>query len=94
MSVSQPALAVLPFANSSGDPADDYFSDGLSEKLINSLDRVENLKVMGRMSSFQFKDTRDDPRSIGEKLCVDYLVGTSRRSDSTSRRSHAIPRLR
>lgn len=74
---SEPALAVLPFTNSSGDPANEYFSDGLSEELINTLGRVKNLKVVGRTSSFQFRSTKDDARTIGKKLGVGYLVDGS-----------------
>jgi TolB-like protein/class 3 adenylate cyclase/tetratricopeptide (TPR) repeat protein len=80
--VGEKSLAVLPFANTGGDPANEYFADGMSEELINTLGRVENLKVMGRTSSFQFKNTRDDPRTIGQKLGVGYLVDGSVRKAS------------
>ena len=71
---ARPSLAVLPFANTGGDPSNEYFSDGLSDELINTLSRVNTLKVMGRGSSFVFKDTKDDSRTIGQKLGVSYLV--------------------
>jgi TolB-like protein/Flp pilus assembly protein TadD len=75
------SLAVLPFANLSGDPAQDYFSDGLSEELINTLTRLKPLHVVGRASSFHFKGSHDDGATIGLKLGVAYLLdGSVRRS--------------
>jgi TolB-like protein/Tfp pilus assembly protein PilF len=68
------SLAVLPFANTSGDPSNEYFSDGLSEELISVLARIPDLKIIGRNSSFHFKDSRDDSRSIGEQLGVAHLL--------------------
>src|SRR4030095_12799394 len=50
------SIAVLPFANMSGNPADEYFSDGLAEELLNSLTRIDGLKVAARTRSFQCKD--------------------------------------
>ena len=75
------SIAVLPLANSTGDPANDYFSDGISEELISSLSRLSNLKVIGRTSSFQFRNSADDSREIGGKLGVTYLLeGSVRKS--------------
>jgi serine/threonine-protein kinase len=75
------SIAVLPFANSTGDPANEYFSDGVSEELISTLSRLSHLKVIGRTSSFQFKNKSDDSKSIGEKLGVGYLLeGSVRKS--------------
>jgi len=68
------SIAVLPFANTSGDPSNEYFSDGLSEELISVLARIPDLKIIGRNSSFHFKDSRDDTRSIGEQLGVAHLL--------------------
>ena len=68
------SIAVLPFANTSGDPSNEYFSDGLSEELISVLARIPDLKIIGRNSSFHFKDSRDDSRSIGEQLGVAHLL--------------------
>ncbi|MGH8173827.1 MAG: tetratricopeptide repeat protein [Rhodanobacteraceae bacterium] len=75
------SIAVLPFANTSGDSGNEYFSDGLSEELISSLSRLADLKVIGRTSSFQFKGKTEDSRTIGEALGVAYLLeGSVRKS--------------
>jgi len=77
---SQKSIAVLPLLNESGDPGDEYFSDGLSEELIAALGQVKGLKVIGRSSSFRFKDKSDDVKAIGEKLGVSTLLeGTVRK---------------
>jgi len=74
------SIAVLPLINESGDPKDEYFSDGLSEELIAALAQISGLKVIGRSSSFQFKDKKEAPRTIGEKLGVSTLLeGTVRK---------------
>jgi TolB-like protein/Tfp pilus assembly protein PilF len=79
--VSEKSIAVLPLVNSSGDPANEYFSDGMSEEFISTLSRLQELKVIGRTSSFQFKGKTDDSKTIGEKLGVYYLLeGSVRRS--------------
>jgi serine/threonine-protein kinase len=71
---------VLPLINESGDPKDEYFSDGLSEELIAALAQISGLKVIGRSSSFRFKDRKEEPRTIGEKLGVSTLLdGTVRK---------------
>jgi TolB-like protein/Flp pilus assembly protein TadD len=80
-SVPEKSIAVLPMVNSTGDPANEYFSDGMSEEFISSLSRLHDLKVVGRTSSFQFKDTKDNSKTIGEKLGVRYLLeGSVRKS--------------
>src|SRR5437868_4149024 len=62
-------------------PANEYFSDGMSEEFISSLSRLQDLKVVGRTSSFQFKGKTDDSKMIGEKLGVYYLLeGSVRKS--------------
>ncbi|MDB5969929.1 MAG: tetratricopeptide repeat protein [Hydrocarboniphaga sp.] len=76
------SIAVLAFADLSPGHDQEYFSDGLSEELINSLGRAGTFKVMGRTSSFQFKNSKDDPRTIGQKLGVGYLVDGSVRKAS------------
>ena len=77
---SQKSIAVLPLLNESGDPGDEYFSDGLSEELIAALAQVRGLKVIGRSSSFRFKDKKEDSKAIGEKLGVSTLLeGTVRK---------------
>jgi TolB-like protein/Flp pilus assembly protein TadD len=75
-SVEAPAksIAVLPLVNTSGDPGNDYFSDGLSEELIAVLAKIPGLKIIGRSSSFLFKGKSDDSRTIGEKLGVTNLL--------------------
>ena len=74
------SIAVLPLLNESGDPADEYFSDGLSEELIAALGQIKDLKVIGRSSSFRFKDRKEEPKTIGEKLGVSTLLeGTVRK---------------
>src|SRR5512133_1771502 len=77
---SQKSIAVLPLLNESGDPGDEYFSDGLSEELIAALAQVKGLKVIGRSSSFRFKDKKTDVKTIGEQLGVSTLLeGTVRK---------------
>jgi serine/threonine-protein kinase len=77
---SQKSIAVLPLLNESGDPKDEYFSDGLSEELIAELAQISGLKVIGRSSSFRFKDRKEEPKSIGEKLGASTLLeGTVRK---------------
>ena len=68
------SIAVLPLSNESGDKDQQYFSDGLSENLIVALSQSSGLKVIGRNSSFQFRDTKDDSRTIGAKLGVATLL--------------------
>ena len=81
VAIPEKSIAVLPLMNSTGDPANEYFSDGMSEEFISSLSRLQELTVIGRTSSFRFKGTSDDSRTIGEKLGVYYLLeGSVRRS--------------
>jgi TolB-like protein/Flp pilus assembly protein TadD len=78
--IPQKSIAVLPLVNESGDPKDEYFSDGLSEELISALAQISGLKVIGRSSSFRFKDRKEEPKTIGEKLGVSTLLdGTVRK---------------
>jgi TolB-like protein len=77
---SEKSIAVLPFLNESGDPGDEYFSDGLSEELISALAQIGDLKVIGRSSSFRFKNKNEESKTIGEKLGVSTLLeGTVRK---------------
>ena len=74
------AIAVMPFVNISGNPEHEYFSDGLSEELINKLALAPQLKVIGRTSSFSFKGRNMDLREIGQILGAAYLLeGSVRR---------------
>ncbi len=78
--VTGKSIAVLPLINESGDPHDEYFSDGLSEELIAALAQISGLKVIGRSSSFRFKDRKEEPKKIGEELGVSTLLdGTVRK---------------
>jgi TolB-like protein/Tfp pilus assembly protein PilF len=75
------SIAVLPFANESGDASQQYFADGMSEDLITELGQFPGLKVIGRTSSFLFRDSKEDSRSIGAKLGVAHLLeGSVRKS--------------
>ncbi len=75
-----PSIAVLPFANLSPDPGQDYFSDGLSEELLTQLAHTPGLRVIGRTSSFAFKGKSEDLRTIGQLLGVDHILeGSVRR---------------
>ncbi len=76
-----PAVAVLPFANLSTDPENEYFSDGLTEDLISSLSQLEGLRVVARTSAFQFKGKATDVREVGRRLSVGVVVeGSVRRA--------------
>ena len=80
------SVAVLPFTNMSEDKAKDYFSDGLSEELLNSLARITELQVAARTSSFYFKGEHADLATIAHKLNVaSILEGSVRRSGHTVR---------
>jgi len=70
----QPSIAVLPFANLSNDPEQEYFCDGMAEEIINSLARIKNLRVIARTSAFYFKGKNEDVREIGRKLDVNTLL--------------------
>ena len=76
------SIAVMPFSNLSGDPAKDYFSDGMSEELLNLLARVPGLKVASRTSSFAYKDREVDVRQIGRELGVSAVLEGSVRQAS------------
>ena len=81
ISTAAASIAVLPLANESGDADQQYFSDGISEDLITALSQFPGLKVIGRTSAFQFRDPKEDSRSIGAKLGVAHLLeGSVRRS--------------
>ena len=75
------SLAVLPFVNMSSDKEQEYFSDGLTEELLNALVKIPDLKVAGRTSSFSFKGKNEDLREVAEKLGVaNILEGSVRKS--------------
>jgi TolB-like protein len=80
------SIAVLPFVNMSGDPSQEYFSDGLTEELLNSLARINELQVAARTSSFSFKGKDVDVGTIAHKLNVSAILeGSVRRSAHTVR---------
>jgi TolB-like protein len=80
------SIAVLPFANISGDKDQEYFSDGLTEELLNSLSQINELQVAARTSAFSFKGTNTDIGTIARKLNVGaVLEGSVRRSANTIR---------
>ena len=80
------SIAVLPFVNMSGDQENEYFSDGLTEELLNSLARIKELKVTGRTSSFAFKGRNTDLREIGQTLGVAHILeGSVRKAQNRLR---------
>jgi len=80
------SIAVLPFVNMSADPENEYFSDGISEELLNTLARIPDLKVAARTSAFQFKGQSRDIAEIGRLLKVsNILEGSVRKAGSRVR---------
>ncbi len=87
------SIAVLPLANESDNKDEQFFSDGLSEDLITALSQFSGLKVISRNSAFQFRDSKDDSRTIGERLGVaNLLEGSVRRSGDQVRINAALVR--
>ena len=84
--IAKRSIAVLPFVNMSNDKGQEYFSDGMSEELLNLLSKVPDLKVISRTSSFSFKGKNQDVRTIGDALGVaNILEGSVRKSGNTIR---------
>jgi TolB-like protein/DNA-binding winged helix-turn-helix (wHTH) protein/Tfp pilus assembly protein PilF len=82
----EPSLAVLPFANLSGDPQDDYLAEGLTESLITELAKVPRLIVISRAGVLAYKGQGTDPRRVGSELRVGHLLqGSVQRSGSRLR---------
>jgi len=74
------SVAVLPFANNSADPENEYFTDGIADEIISALTKIQTLRVTSRTSSFSFKGKNDDISEIGRKLKVStVLEGTVRK---------------
>jgi len=69
-----PSVAVLPFVNLSSDKEQEYFSDGISEEILNVLAQVDGLRVIGRSSSFYFKGKNEDLRRVGKTLGASHLL--------------------
>ena len=81
-----PSVAVLPFANLSADPENEYFTDGMAEEIINALSKVQGLRVASRTSAFSFKGRQEDIRRIGEQLGVQsVLEGSIRKAGNRLR---------
>ncbi|NND34168.1 MAG: tetratricopeptide repeat protein [Saprospiraceae bacterium] len=79
-------IAVLPFINVSSDPENEYFSDGISEEILNALVKIKDLRVTARTSSFSFKGKNIDVREIGQQLGVTHVLeGSVRKSDKRVR---------
>jgi len=86
LAIDPQSIAVLPFVNMSGDPDNEYFSDGLSEELLNALAGVPELKVAAHTSSFAYKGRNEDVRTIARDLGVaTILEGSVRRSGNQVR---------
>jgi TolB-like protein len=82
----RPSVAVLPFKNLSGDPGQDYFSDGITEDVITALGRFSNLLVIARSASFPFRGSNASPAEIGRLLDARYLLdGSIRRAGNRVR---------
>ena len=80
-SLDRPSVAVLPFANLSGDPQQDYFSDGIAEDITTELSRFYELAIIARNSAFQYKGKAGDVRQVGRELGARYVLeGSVRRS--------------
>ena len=87
------SIAVLPFVNMSEDSSNEYFSDGLSEEVLNILAKIKEMRVAGRTSSFAFKGKDDDLRTIGEKLNVQSILEGSVRKDEARNRVRITAQL-
>jgi len=87
------SIAVLPFVNMSEDSSNEYFSDGLTEELLNMLAKIQKMRVAGRTSSFAFKGKDDDLRTIGEKLNVESILEGSVRKDEARNRVRITAQL-
>ena len=81
-----PAIAVLPFNNLSGDPKQEYFSDGLTEDILTELSGARDLRVLARNTTFQYKDKAEDVGKLGRELKVRYVLeGSVQRTDDRLR---------
>ena len=84
--ITDKSIAVLPFANMSNDPEQEYFSDGMAEEIINALAQIPDLKVASRTSAFQFRGEQQDIKSIAEALGVSTILeGSVRKSNNRVR---------
>ena len=84
--VAKPSVAVLPLQNLSGDPANDYFSDGMTEEISTKLSHIGGLKVASHSSVTRFKGTQKDPQEIAREMQVRYLLqGSVRKAENQVR---------
>ncbi len=84
--IEMASIAVLPFVNMSSDEENEFFSDGLSEELLNGLAKIEGMQVAGRTSAFSFKGKNEDLRIVGEQLGVKHILEGSVRKDGNTLR--------
>jgi serine/threonine protein kinase/Flp pilus assembly protein TadD len=83
---AKPSVAVLPFQNLSGDPQNEYFSDGTTEEIITKLSKIQNLEVASRTSVARYKGTQEDVKQIGKELGVRYILeGSVRKAENRVR---------
>ena len=81
LEISEKSIAVLPFVNMSNDPEQEFFCEGISEEIINTIVQLPNIVVAGRTSSFSFKGKNEDLRSVGNTLGVSKILeGSVRKS--------------
>ncbi len=86
----KPSIAVLPFTNMSGDPAQDTFADGMTDDLITDLSKISDLFVIARNSTFAYKGRSPDVREVAEDLGVRYVLeGSVRRAGSPPRKKRS-----
>ena len=86
----KPSIAVLPFANMSGDPEQEYFADGMVEEIITALSRIRWLFVIARNSSFTYKGQSVDVKQVGRELGVRYVLeGSVRKAGQRVRITHS-----
>src|SRR5262249_47892176 len=78
---AEKTIAVLPFVNTSSDPENEYFADGMTEEILNRLSAVQGLRVTSRTSSFSFKGKQVDLPTLARQLGVSYVVEGSVRKD-------------
>ena len=89
------SIAVLPFVNMSSEKENEFFSDGLTEEILNKLARVPKLQVTARTSAFKYKNTNEDLRDIGEALGVAYILeGSVRKSQDIARITAQLIRVK
>jgi serine/threonine protein kinase/Flp pilus assembly protein TadD len=83
---AKPSVAVLPFQNLSGDPQNEYFSDGTTEEIITKLSKIQNLEVSSRMTVVRYKGSQQDVKQIAKELGVRYILeGSVRKAENRVR---------